>query len=212
MPAERVTSFSPWHIIFVIDDSSSMKGPGAAGVNESMDVMIEELKLLSQGVKPYFRISVVKFGSRSEVIAEVASEQNIHRDSVTKFDGTSGSTDIAAGLRDVKLILNRNPGEVSHFVPFVFLLSDGEPDDADAAKAVAAEIKQMAPPAGRPRIVTIGVGSKPDDDFLMEIATRPELYKKLDDPKELSKLFPAIGTIASSSGGAEAAESAIVNI
>src|SRR5262249_18681033 len=91
MPAPRVTSNSPWHLVFVLDDSESMTGAAANTLNQALDEMLEEMKLLSQGTKPYFKISVIVFGSHVKVIAEAESEQTLDKAKVTSFSGTSGT-------------------------------------------------------------------------------------------------------------------------
>ena len=68
MPADRINSFSPWHLVLVLDDSGSMQGSKIQMLNEAMERMIDEMRMLSGGMKPYFRISIVRFGSQAEVI------------------------------------------------------------------------------------------------------------------------------------------------
>jgi hypothetical protein len=75
MPAPRVTRNSPWHIVFVLDDSDGMNGEPAKALNEAMEGMLEEMKLMSQGTKPYFKLSFIAFGSSVEVLAEAQTEQ-----------------------------------------------------------------------------------------------------------------------------------------
>ena len=41
MPASRVTSKSPWHIVLVLDDSASMEGSPSADVNEALRELID---------------------------------------------------------------------------------------------------------------------------------------------------------------------------
>ena len=97
MPAERVTRQSPWHVAFIIDDSASMaSNDGAKSVNEGMDLMIEEMRSLSQGLRPYFKISIVSFGSGAQDIYVVENEMQIDKSRVTQFRANSGSTNAAA--------------------------------------------------------------------------------------------------------------------
>src|SRR5262249_9078910 len=118
MPAPRVTSNSPWHLVFVLDDSESMTGAAANTLNQAL----EEMKLLSQGTKPYFKISVIVFGSHVKVIAEAESEQTLDKAKVTSFSGTSGTTDMAAALNEAATLLKRRSGNANDFDPYVFLL------------------------------------------------------------------------------------------
>src|SRR4051812_39207729 len=137
MPAPRVTSNSPWHLVFVLDDSGSMSGTPANMLNRALDDMIEEMKLLSQGTKPYFKISVIVFGSSVSVVAEAESEQTLDKTKITGFSGNSGSTNMAAALQEAAALLKRRPGTQNDFDPYVFLLTDGQADDANAALGAA---------------------------------------------------------------------------
>jgi uncharacterized protein YegL len=211
MPAERVTSKSPWHVIFVIDDSGSMSGQPAMDVNEAMETMIEEMRLLSQGMKAYFKVSVVSFGSDSTVLATAQNEKQIDLTSVAKFAGNSGSTNAAAALSEAYNILVSNGGTPTDFDPFVFFLSDGAPDSAQLALDAGLRIKALSIPAGTPRLITVGFGS-PVDAFMSSLATRPELYKKLQKSSDIKNLLPAVGTIAGTKTGADGVVEAIMQL
>jgi len=211
MPASRVTRNSPWHLVFVLDDSGSMAGEPANKLNEAMEGMIEEMKLQSQGTKPYFKISTIIFGSSSRLVAEVQSEQVIDRSKITSFSGNSGGTNMAAGLMEAADVIRRNPGVSTDFDPYVFLLTDGVADNGPEALLAADVIKNMEVAAGKPRLIAIGLGSGPKMDFLGQVASNPELAKHLAKPDDLVRFFPAIGTI-NSQGGTQAIEQAIMDI
>ena len=211
MPAERVTSKSPWHVIFVIDDSGSMSGPPASDVNQAMETMIEEMRLLSQGKKSYFKISVISFGSDSKILSKAQSETQINLDTVTRFVGNSGSTNAAAALSDALQILTSNSGAQTDFEPFVFFLSDGAPDNKELALDAGGRIKSLSIPAGTPRIVTVGFG-QPNDQFMTALATTPELYKRLTVSSEIRAFLPAIGTVAGTNTGADGVAKAIMQL
>jgi uncharacterized protein YegL len=212
MPAQRVTSNSPWHLVFVLDDSGSMSGKPANKLNEGIGAMIEEMKLISQGTKPYFKLSVVVFGSRPEVLAEAQSEQTIDKTKITSFSGSRGNTDMAGALNETADILKRKPGNATDFDPYVFLLTDGQPDHEANALSAAQTLKNMEIAAGKPRLIAIGLGDNVNMSFLQQIASNPELAKHVDDPDELTRLFPMIGTVVTSAGGTQAVDQAIVDI
>ena len=132
-PTGRVQSAYPWHIVFVLDDSGSMSGQPAKDLNEAIQAMIDELELVSQGTKPFFKISVISFGSNSTILCEAVNEQGVPVNSITNFAGNSGSTNTSAALNDAVAVLKRNPGQVTDFEPFVFFMSDGFPDNESAA-------------------------------------------------------------------------------
>ena len=211
MPADRVTSNSPWHIILVLDDSGSMQGDPVRYVNESVTAMVDEMKIISGGLKPYFKISIISFGSRPDVVCEATSEQAINLSKAASLQGDSGTTDAAAALNEALSVLQRYPGQPTDFTPYVFFLSDGEPDDEASALAAGDKLKNLSLSAGTPRVVTIGFGDV-KDDFMRKLATNPELYKKLPQPKDITKLFPVIGTIAQSATGTDSVDQAIMNL
>jgi uncharacterized protein YegL len=212
MPAPRVTGNSPWHIIFLLDDSGSMSGEPARKLNEAIDTMINEMDLISQGKKPYFRLSFIVFGSSYHVLCEEESEQKIDRAKVTSLSGNSGSTDMAAALVEAAALLKRRPGKPTDFDPFVFLLTDGNPDSHDSARKAAEALRKLEVAAGQPRLVALGLGDAVDMEFLSQVATNPELARHLRDPKDLVKFFPAIGTFVGADGGAAAIEVAIADV
>jgi uncharacterized protein YegL len=213
MPAERITSNSPWHLVLVLDDSQSMAQSGASShLNQALDTLLEEMKLLSQGLKPYFKVSVIAFGSSTELIAEAESEQTINKGKITSFAGTRGTTDMAGALRKAAEVLKRNPGKPTDFTPFIYLLTDGQPDNESAALAAAQEIHDLDIPAGKPHLCAIGLGNQVKMDFLERVASNSELARPLSNPGDIAKALPPVGTIVSSGGGAAVADQAIIDL
>jgi uncharacterized protein YegL len=210
MPADRVTGKTPWHVLFVLDDSLSMEGDPARDVGKAVQAMIEEMRIISSGMKPYFRVSIVRFGSAPEVLCEAVSEQDIDLDRVSAMEGTSGSTNAAAALEESMRILREHPGEATDFNPYVFFFSDGEPDDGKAALQAGQNLKALGISAGTPRLVTIGYGNV-NDAFMSDLASNKELYKKLKNHQEITKFLPQIGTIAQSQVGVQGVDAAIMN-
>lgn len=212
MPSNKVTSRSPWHVIFVLDDSGSMTGTPIESLNLAMKETIDEMEVATMGgAKQYFKVSVIKYGSESEIICENTTETTIDVDKVFSLSADSGLTNMAEALDDAKAILERNPGEQSDFRPYVFLLSDGEPTGEDPI--VSAEVlKSLNIASGSPRIVTIGVGDDLNDSVMGAIASNPEFYKKLATPKDVINIFfPAIGTATQTATTEQDVEETIVN-
>ncbi|MDX6406860.1 MAG: molecular chaperone DnaK [Blastocatellia bacterium] len=211
MPASRVNSMSPWHIVLVLDDSGSMIGSPADEVNNAVTAMIDELKLMTSGMKPYFKLSVITFGTRPELVCEAVSEQAVDMNKAASLKGDSGSTNAEAALEEAYQLLRKNPGAATDFTPYIFFLSDGAPDDVDAALAAGDKLKKMSIAAGTPKLVTIGFGPV-NDDFMQKLASNTEMYKKLQDYRQIVKIFPAIGTIAQTATGTEGMDQAIMNL
>lgn len=219
MPAEKITSFSPWHLVLVLDDSISMAGQKIDTLNEAMRRLVDELRLWSGGLKPYFRVSLIKFGSSAEILSEVLNEREIDVVRITSMRGDSGTTNAAEALSRAHEILQRNPGEPEHFEPFVFFFSDGQPDDKGKALEAGRRIKALRLPSGEPRLVTIGIGDV-DDQFMRDLATSrggEARYRKLQDVRDIEYFFPLIGTKAATMAAdrrssADQLEEAIISI
>jgi Mg-chelatase subunit ChlD len=227
MPAERITSLSPWHLVLVLDDSGSMAGQPATMLNEAVRRMVDEMVLFSGGQKPYFRLSVISFGSQARLLSEMMSETDVRVDAVASFQGNSGVTNAQAALNLACEVLQRNPGAPEFFEPFVFFLSDGAPYDGTSAERSKEEalksadrLKGLDLASGRPRLIAIGIGDV-DDDFMVKISTNLQgqpRYRKLEKASDVLTFFPEIGTIAASQvaragkSGADMVESAIIEI
>ena len=194
MTAKCVTSRTPWHVMLVLDDSDSMSGQPSQDLNEALKEFIEALNTLSMAQKPYFKVSVISFGSNYHTIAEAVSEQDLDENQVASFQGGSGSTNAAAGLDEAARILRKNPGAATDFEPFVYFFSDGHPDSASEALKAADEIKNLSLTSGTPTIVTLGFGNV-DDNFMRSLATDNELYKKMSSSEDFKVLLPNIGSI-----------------
>lgn len=212
MPANRVTSETPWHVVLVLDDSGSMEGKPAADVNDGLKSMLAEMEVVAKGTKPYFKVSIVSFGSGAQIIEEFKGEREIDANAIAVFSGSSGTTAADRGLQAAIDILKRNPGKPSDFRPYVFFFSDGQPDDAGAALNVANNLKALDIAAGNPTVIALGLGNV-NDQFMKSVATNAEFYIHLTDSSQLARLFPLIGTVAGSrASGEDAINKTIINI
>jgi uncharacterized protein YegL len=212
MPANRVTSHSPWHVVLLIDDSGSMSGPPAGAVNDALKHLISEMEMASQGKKPYFKVSIIAFGSSPKVIAEAAPETQIDIDAIATFKGDLGGTDAAAAFSEASALLTRNGGTSSDFTPFVFFFSDGAPNSQADAKREAEALKKLDIPAGSPWVISVGFGDAVVESFMRDVASTTELYRHLRTPSDIISFLPAIGTVAqSSAGGAEGVAEGVMN-
>jgi uncharacterized protein YegL len=188
-----------------------MAGEAARQVNEAVASMLAEMQTFSQGTKPYFRLTIIKFGSRPHALCVAENEQAVDQGKVLTMSGESGTTNMAAALDLAASVLQQHPGQPKDFVPFVFLMSDGRPDDAQQALHAAGRLKDLVIAAGRPTVVAIGLGDA-DDQLMATIASQPELYKRLPSADHLKNLFPVIGTLTSTKGGEKAVTEVFVNL
>jgi uncharacterized protein YegL len=192
--------------------SDNQKGPTPAEkVSNGLRDMLTEMVVIAKGTKPYFKVSLIVFGSGAEILAEAKSEKDIDIEKVVNFTGNSGSTRPSEAFRSAIEILKRNPGKTTDFRPYVFFFSDGMPDEDDTTSALQAaeELKSLNIDAGQPTIWALGFGAI-DAKFMKRIASA-EKFKEVQDADRLAKLFPVIGTVAGTKPGENAIDQAIMN-
>jgi uncharacterized protein YegL len=190
--SKQISSQHPMHILLLADDSESMAGEPADLATEAIQAWILELQLQCRGKKPWFRFSLVTFGSSAEAIARCLNVNDIDASGFA-LDGSSGTTDLAAALSVARELIESDGATDAHCPPFVFLFTDGRADDEVAALREAAWLKRMDLPCGAPRIVTLGFGGV-DHAFLSQLATTHEFHKSLATPHDLVRLLPKMGT------------------
>lgn len=198
---KRITGKSPMHMVLIADDSGSMKGDPAAAATKAIHAWVNELYVATRGKKPYFRFSLISFGSTPTVVAEALDVRDID---VKPFvlDGSSGRTNLVAALAAARQIVSRDGATAEHCPPVVFLFTDGKPTDenghetplaTNAALAEAQALKATPLVCGSPFIVALGFGEA-SDAFLSQVASTPGLYRRLKSAQELIALLPDIGT------------------
>src|SRR5580658_2007633 len=127
----RIQSANPMHIVLLADNSGSLQGQPAKDVTEAVQTWILELQQATRGKKEYFKFSFITFGSSSEVIAAAVNVNDVDAATVV-IDGNGGSTNMSAALIDARAVVTRSAAP-HHCPPFVFLYTDGQPDDPTAA-------------------------------------------------------------------------------
>lgn len=206
MPSQastRIQSANPMHIVLLADNSGSLQGQPAKDVSDAVQNWIYELQQSTRGKKEYFKFSFITFGSSSEVIAAAVNVNDVDASTVI-IDGNGGSTNMSAALADARAVITQNAAP-HHCPPFVFLYTDGHPDDPTAALDAASDLKGTSLACGAPRVVALGFGSV-NDAFLRQVATSPEFYKRVSSSQELMRLLPAIGTPTQRAGGGTVAD------
>ncbi len=198
---KRITGKSPMHMVLIADDSGSMKGEPAQAATKAIHAWVNELYVATRGKKPYFRFSLVSFGSTPSIVAEALDVRDVE---VKTFilDGSSGRTNLPAALAAARQIVTRDAATAEHCPPVVFLFTDGKPTDeqghetpgATSAALVEAQALKATPLAcGSPFIVALGFGDA-SDTFLQQVASTPALYHRLPNAQALIALLPDIGT------------------
>jgi uncharacterized protein YegL len=198
---KRVTSRSPIHMLMIADNSSSMQhGDAARLVTDAIRAWVNELYMATRGTKPYFRFSLIVFGSDVGVTVEALDVRDINPQNFS-LDGRGGTTNLTKALKVAKELLGRDGATAEHCPPFVFPLSDGAPTDDQghataeaqrAALSAAEELKALPLLCGFPNVVALGFGDV-KDEFLRAVAS-DGLFRRIPNPRALIDLLPDIGT------------------
>jgi uncharacterized protein YegL len=163
----RLKTYNEQPVYAIIDDSGSMSGaPSQEASQAAMALMAE---LADPRNKDGFRVTVIRFGSSSTMVASSAEPETIS----VAFTGSSGGTVAAPALAMAqKAEKGFTPRPERRLVPgMVVFMSDGGLGDTTEAIRVANEMKQ----AGM-TIITIGFGAGADVATLQTIATSPQHY------------------------------------
>ena len=163
-------------VVLLVDCSGSMYG---RNIDEAR---VAALDFSKASLGPNRQIAVVAFPG-GVACPPTADVQRI----ATALDGLSpiGSTPLAEGLASARELMRGKAGVQRVFV----VLTDGHPDDPDAA---VAEVNRIRAQGGR--VVTIGVGSQVRPDFLRAIASRPEDFHFCHESVELKGTFINLAT------------------
>lgn len=198
---KRITGKSPMHMVLIADDSGSMRGDPAQAATKAIHAWVNELYVATRGRKPYFRFSLISFGSTPTIVAEGLDVRDVDVKTFV-LDGTSGRTNLPAALATAREIVQRDGASAEHCPPVVFLFTDGKPTDesgyetpvaASAALNEAKALKSTQLVCGSPFIVALGFGEA-SDAFLQQVASMPTLYHRLPNAQALIALLPDIGT------------------
>lgn len=213
MPAERVTSFSPWHVVLLLDDSDQAQGQVSADLNEVAREILAEMDVASKGSKPYFKVTAIAYGAGATVLEECKDAREIDEDRVASLSGSDGRAHLAGALSAAREILERSPAASTDFRPYVFVLSGGGVDEDRAALLRAASaLKRARTASGAPKVAVISLGDT-DEKLMGAVASRPELSRRMQDLESFLGLFPPIGTVAGySQNGEQEIDDIIMNL
>jgi Mg-chelatase subunit ChlD len=96
-----------------------------------------------------------------------------------------GSTPMQEGMRRARDILNRT----GNIQKVILVLTDGHPDDPEAAAAEAHRIRQ-----DRGRVVVVGVGRQVDRAYLQRLCSSPSDYHHVNQSIDLESTFANLAT------------------
>lgn len=198
MPANRVTSASPWHIVLAVHVNRKDK-TGASLVRTALDFLLEEMMLFSQGGRPLFRVSAIDGALAQPVVAaatnDVEAAALISAVAKTRRKLKADNT-ISSTLDSARKVLLESPGRPSDYTPFVVLMTAGPAWDKNSATA-AENLKTCSLAAGCPQLVVFDFSPMPNDQ-LAAIASAPNLYRHLKQPADVAVILPTLAPIGGS--------------
>jgi uncharacterized protein YegL len=205
MPAPKVTESSPVHIVFILDNSSSM---GSTGANEelkkSLAVTLDEFKSWTGESKKYFYITLITFATGTEVVYEHVLSNELGDDSFTALNGKGGTTNVVPALNEAYKILERDGADEDHYKPLIIVLSDGGfHDERSDIEASAKKLKEMNHPAGTPMIICLALGTNKEEVVLKEMSSEGRAYARINSKEDLISIMPTIGTVTQAGGDDE---------
>ncbi|MCB9743040.1 MAG: Hsp70 family protein [Alphaproteobacteria bacterium] len=166
----------PTQVALIVDCSGSMYGTSMEDAQKAARSFVE------RSLTPGRQIAIVAFPG-GVMTPPTADLQRVFEaiDALTPI----GSTPMGQGLRDARDLLRPRAGVQRVFV----IMTDGHPDDPDE---VSTEIHRIRTSGGR--VVTIGVGSLVQQDYLRSLASRPADYHFCNESVELEGTFINLAT------------------
>ncbi len=167
---------APMCVALLVDCSGSMYGRNIEEAKKAATAFVERT------LGPNRQVAVVAFpgGLVCPLTADLRKlKEAIH--GLTPI----GSTPLAEALGTARDLMKSRAGVQRVFVA----LTDGHPDDPDAAQGEAHRIRSQGG-----RIVTIGVGQQVQPEFLRGLASRPDDYHFCSESVELQGTFINLAT------------------
>jgi hypothetical protein len=192
MPAAKITSQTPWHVIAVADIAENADPETSALVLEALQSLAAELVLLSQGLRPYFLVSLIENASPSGVHVAHGSDADVDEILFQGLAFESERASLAHALREVAGILQAHPGDPTDFTPYVIVVTSGR-IVSDQDVAVAQELRELDIAAGAPKILILHFEDAPDPGY-ERIAGRPDHVFRLSAPDRIGNLIPPVGS------------------
>jgi molecular chaperone DnaK len=166
----------PVHIALLMDASGSMYGPNMDAARASA------LSFARSTLKPNRSIALYAFpgGQRTRPTRSLEDIENAMAQLIP-----IGSSPLHEGLAKARRSLKGKAGMQRIFV----ILTDGHPDDPEAAMAECIRIRRSGG-----RIITIGVGQRVNQDFLQRMCMRPSDFHRHTEQVELDGTFINLAT------------------
>jgi hypothetical protein len=173
----------PTDIVFVIDNSGSMRGSPIQRVKDTLNFTLDQLP-------PICRVGIVLFNSLAKVVYALTPMTDENKESCRRVINsirTEGGTDILAGeLMGIKMLKERH-----FFIPnaFILLLSDGEDG---SGRSFSPDDHLLAEMPGCVTVNTLGYGEE-TSLHLKTISDRENgIFTYVRDQKFVTETFASI--------------------
>lgn len=180
--------------VVVGDGSPSMAGQKAAGAQEAIRQLVQELAAPSN--KDAFDVAVCRFDDRADCLVPIKRASEAVADMASlKLCSGRGGTNIAAGLEEAESLLDqRRTTELREVDPCVLVFSDGQHNTGARPEPIADRLK-----GNNVTVLTIAYGADADEDLLRRLASSPQHCFHCKDGKDLRAFFAAVGATLSAS-------------
>jgi hypothetical protein len=204
MPAARISTLSPWHVVF-LSNAASQTSIGDA-IAEAIETLLCELQIMSQARKSYFYISIVRGDA---VLLEQGSEGSaidcLPRINGPQTDALSRAVRkdaLTSGIIVIADIFNKYPGRPTDFVPCVYVFNGYGPFDNGSASDAVARIRHQKIDAGQPRFVVANYAEVSAPAYA-SVFGEDALVLDHPGPEELVRTLPSIGTVVAMGPGGD---------
>lgn len=167
---------APMCIVLLMDCSGSMYGKNIEEARKAAAAFVD------RALGPNRSAAVIAFPGG--LVCPLTADSRKLRESLGNLTPIGG-TPLAEALATARDLMKSRAGVQRVFV----LLTDGHPDDPEAATTEAHRIRTQGG-----RIVTIGVGQQVRPEFLKSLASRPEDYHFCSESVELQGTFINLAT------------------
>jgi uncharacterized protein YegL len=200
-------------VYLLLDVSGSMCGPAIQAVNEGVEFIARELRGVPEAVE-MAHISIITFGSNAQVHTPLTPVTNFHPVPLN----CGGGTDMAGALNILNDQLNKEfrptfEGQArGDYKPAVFLLTDGAPNDLNAAIEASRALQNRKRGHSVGTFLALGCGPDVNEQNLKQIAPNVALMHNMnsDNIKAFFKWVSASIAVASRSASKAAGRTADV--
>jgi len=160
--------------VLLLDKSKSMDGPPIEQLSRGLVILKDKLAvddLASQRVE----VGIVTFGGTTEIASEFTSVEGFHPPKLSADGDTTPMG--AAVLTGIRMVKDRKEmyklWGIPYYRPWIMMITDGEPNDGDAWKEAAKQVRQ-GEASNEFCFFAVGVGGA-NFDLLKQLSVRDPL-------------------------------------